>query len=296
MTVLQFFSFDRILIILVRIEWRPVTRSNKAEQFVTKAIAVMSIVFRVRIPMKNQVKLILATSLLAMGAANSYAIPVSYGVATHQNASWQKLDDLSGDGYGVSWSTDGGLNWGREAVNVGDSLSFRMDMHKDKIGSHYADFAKLWVDWGQDGTFDSADETLFGMHVIHQNPVTAGQFNYAPNPADSHFSFISPEMTIDASFVGDYLLRARVVCSESLYNSRYPNRPWSAQWSLSEQEFNDLLVPTGKFYQGEVEEWKLTVNAVSASASSTSTSVPEPGIALIFAAGALAFSASRKKR
>ena len=88
----------------------------------------------------------------------------------------RKLDDLSGDGYGVSGPTDGGLNWGREAVNVEIACLSVWICIKTKSAA----IMRILLNCGGLGqmAFDSADETLFGMHVIHQNPVTAGQFNY----------------------------------------------------------------------------------------------------------------------
>ena len=76
----------------------------------------------------------------------------------------------------------------------------------------------------------------------------------SPNPADSHFSFISPEMTIDASLSAiTYFVRES--CAASLCTTAATQiDPGQLGGAFSEQEFNDLLVPTsGKFYQGEVE-------------------------------------------
>ncbi|MCP4268328.1 MAG: hypothetical protein GY777_22595 [Candidatus Brocadiaceae bacterium] len=69
---------------------------------------------------------------LIFWSVNAFAIPVSYGVATHNTTNWQELDDtLNGaDTYGTTWSTDGGSTWGREDLYVGQTIQFKFDLHK----------------------------------------------------------------------------------------------------------------------------------------------------------------------
>lgn len=200
---------------------------------------------------------------LLLWAINGHAIPVSYGTATHSTTAWQELADVpAGDSYGVTWSTDGGASWGRNSdVYVGQTIEFRFAVHKENLGTHYADLLKAWVDWGQDGSFDTTDEVAFGKHVIHssaQPVVTADTYK---TPAVPDFVFLSSPHTLTAANVGDIWLRALVTCSESVV-SLYGGS-WNDQWSSAFiGNYDAKIKPTGHYNQGETEEWKLQVHSV----------------------------------
>ncbi len=225
--------------------------------------------------------------LVFLWIANSYAIPASYGVATHSTTSWQELATYDGntldDGYGVFWTTDNGATWGRDELYVGQSVQFKFNMHKNNVGTHYADFLKAWVDWGQDGQFDEAtDKVAYGLHTLL--PAESGNIGSWNTPQEPVFSFLSGTFNILDSFVGETWLRARVTCSHSLVSR--DGAGWNAQWTDEyKQKYEDIFYATGHYGQGEVEEWKLTVNPV-----------PEPSTMVLLAAGLIGLVGYRKKK
>lgn len=213
---------------------------------------------------------------------NAFAIPASYGTATHSTTAWQELGVYDGDSmldqYGVSWTTDGGSTWGRnQQLYVGQTVQFRFDLHKKTPGTHYADFLKSWVDWGNDGTFEEEDVIAFDYQVLKTTPS-----EYADYKND--FFFLSEEFDITDSLVGDLFLRARVTCSESL------RQDWDAQWNTTSTWYDNNFFANDadaerSYYQGEAEEWVLNV-----------APVPEPSTILLLSGGLLGLGWYGRKR
>jgi hypothetical protein len=227
--------------------------------------------------MGYMIRTLLGLSMI-LWVSSSYAIPVSYGTATHDTTSWQDLSDGT-DPYGVSWSVDSGLTWGRDELFVGESVSFRFNMHKNNVGTHYADHMKAWVDWGQDGAFDVADKVAYGEHILADNE-TLGTWN---TPDTTNITYISDEVHLTTAHAGETWLRAQVTCSHSIVKANGDS--WGAQWDPAYTDnYQTLFNPTGHYYQGETEEWKLTV-----------TEVPEPSTLALFGFGLAALLASRRK-
>ncbi len=152
-----------------------------------------------------------------------------------------------------------------------------------------------------------------------------GLYNY--NNIDSkHYSYTSQAYTLTDDHVGTLNLRARVTCSESLigeyyadeglntsgsplnYNTGYvpvtadnANRSsWNSQWwwgANADKEgkagydyyktYENMFASTGHYNQGELEEWKLTVNA---------NPVPEPNTILLFGIGLLGLAGVNRKQ
>ena len=212
---------------------------------------------------------------------SAYAIPASYGTATHNTTAWQELNDSTNNtsGYGVSWSTDGS-NWGHEILYVGQNVKFKFDMHKKNVGTHYADHMKAWLDWDQDGAFEEGDDVIaYGERtLITSEANNLGSWNQ-PNVTD--FTFFSDEFEILGTYVGDTWLRARVTCSHSLVNSI--SGDWNDQWTGLDYE--SLFLSTGYYGQGEVEEWKITV-----------APVPEPSTILLLSSGLFGLGWYGRKR
>ncbi len=212
-----------------------------------------------------------AICLLAFHVGNANATPVnsvdaSYGSATHHTPYWQELDNVSNtsDDYGVSWSVDGGATYGVFDLLAGQNVQFRVDMHEDHPGTHYANFMKLWVDWGQDGSFDNgtSDVVMFDKRVLRSS-----QGSPVLDPSSTDHTYISSSYLVDDSWTS-LAIRARVTCSESL------RQDWNAQWSTSDQWYNNHFAATGYLYQGEVENWTIGVSAV-----------PIPAAAWLFGSG-----------
>ncbi len=215
---------------------------------------------------------LLLTSLLFIGsygyAVSVPSIDASYGDASHDTTKWQELaTDSESDSYGIRWSVDGGSTWGREDLTVGQTVQFQFNMHKDHVGTHYADHLKAWIDWDQNGSFAEDSNVLIYEEVLlpegDRSEAGDGVTRGANVVSDANYSFTSGSFLIDASYVGSLSLRGRVTCSESLTLDR---NAWEDQWTEN-YDYNSRFAPTGHLGQGEVENWKITVNPVPDSGS-----------------------------
>ncbi len=219
---------------------------------------------------------LLLTSLLFIGsygyAVSVPAIDASYGDASHNTTKWQELATYGAsnnetDSFGIFWSVDGGTTWGREDLTVGQTVQFQFNMHKDYVGTHYADHLKAWIDWDQNGSFAEANNVLTYEEVLlpegDRSEAGDGVTRGANVVSNANYTFTSGSFLIDASYVGSLSLRGRVTCSESLTLDR---NVWEDQWTAG-YDYESRFAPTGKLNQGETEDWTITVNPVSDSGS-----------------------------
>ncbi len=206
----------------------------------------------------------IASLPFVLGATCAQAIPLTYGSATHDTTAWQELADApNGDPFGVSWSTDNGTTWGRDDLTVGQTVQFKFSVHKQNVGNHYADLLKGWIDWGQDGVFDVSDEVAYGEHKLTDYEPVLGSWQ---TPAVPDFAYYSDEYTLTDDHIGDFWLRAIVTCTHSITNMY--GGLWGDQWTSEYTDnYDNLMTPTGHYYQGETEEWKITVRSVPAPTS-----------------------------
>ena len=230
------------------------------------------------------------TVLLLLCAIQVQAMPISYGTATHTNPAWQELATYENNGalaseYGVFWSVDNGATWGQDTnLFVGQEVQFKFNMHKENVGTHYADFMKSWVDWGQDGSFNQADDIVaFGFQELLANESgNLGSWN-TPNQPD--YTFYSDAFLLTEDYIGDLWLRSRVTCSHALASNL--GYGWDDQWDIAAATYYSGFTPTGNLYQGEVEEWVITVNAAP---------VPEPATMVFICSGLFGLVGLRRRK
>lgn len=205
---------------------------------------------------------------LLVVAGQSWATVSQPTLPVHSDPTW---NDISG----IEWRVNGGA-WGNAALTVGQTVEFKFTLHKSELGTHYGDFLKTWIDWSGDGSFDSSEAFLFGMHVVHEDVVKQGSII---KTVDESYEF-TKSLVITNAMIGDHWLLTRVTCSESLLTGLSENTSWGYQWDYAKANgsdgYNNLFSPTKYYYQGEAQLVNLHVDA---------NKVPEPGTLALFAVG-----------
>jgi hypothetical protein len=217
---------------------------------------------------------LLAVALVTV-AGHSWATP---SLPQNDNPTWQDISS-------IQWSTNNGTTWGNSALAVGQSVEFKITMHKNELGNHYADLLKVWVDFSGDQVFQAGEAVLFGAHVDNTSVTPPwGPGNYVVNQS---FDFISGPTTLTSAMVGDHFLLARVTCSDSLLSTTLGSSySWNQQWSTTLATYNSDFSATAHYGQGESELVKLSVNG---------NKVPEPSTLALFAAAMVGMGLRRKQ-
>ena len=203
------------------------------------------------------------------------------------DTTWQ---DISG----IQWSTNNGATWGTSALVVGQSVEFKITMHKNELGNHYADLLKVWVDFSGDQIYQSNEVVLFGANIANASVTPPwGPGNVVVNQS---FDFVSGPTTLTNAMIGDHYLLARVTCSDTLLSTTLGSTySWNQQWSTTLATYNSdfsPIAPYGQIFdgvhhgQGESEQVKLTVNG---------NKVPEPGTLALFAVAMVGMGWTRKQ-
>jgi hypothetical protein len=216
-----------------------------------------------------------------------YGDAVGYGEARNQTREWQWLGeswtsengtkDVDDSDDGVYWSTDGGNTWGHDVIYAGQEVTFRFDVHRAAYGRHDYDQLRVWIDWNQDNVFEhdpkkdafGEDEELLGLKWMKDTEedgdtqmaddrywAYVAEHGEDPDPDAVLFKQFYATTIVPEDVVGTTWLRARVTC-----------------WDTPYEETN----PYVELYQGETEDWELTVVQPEA--------VPEPGTVLLLGVG-----------
>jgi hypothetical protein len=237
-----------------------------------------------------------------LGSAGANGITNTMNDANSANEGWngeasQKAVD-TGDN-GVSWrvADENGVfgAYGQPELTLGQTVEFKFDVTRSQKGTHEFDRLRAWVDWnGEDGfnnsgSSNSASERLItktwaknknsndkarGVYTTNKNTDLSNKKNRDIfNHTDTFRSYtVTTTIPMDA-IVGDTWMRARIVCENS----------------LTTHASNMNLLATGYHDQGEVEDYKLTINA------RPPTPVPEPTTLLVFGTALIGLVLSRKK-
>ncbi|PKO34256.1 MAG: hypothetical protein CVU34_09605 [Betaproteobacteria bacterium HGW-Betaproteobacteria-7] len=195
---------------------------------------------------------------------------------SHTNDTWQDISS-------ITWSTDG-TNWGNSAsLVVGQSVEFKVAMHKTNIGNHYADFVKVWIDWNGDAALDNTSEVLLADYRVAN--ASYRDWNLPERLDGGTYEFRSSSFVVTNAMIGTHDLLARVTCSDSLLGN------WGEQWKTAYTQdeaawYKNNFLPTGNLYQGELNRGTLTVTAAN--------TVPEPGTLALLAVAMLGMGLRRK--
>lgn len=165
----------------------------------------------------------------------------------------------------TTWQNIGGLSYTFADLNhdgvldVGDKVTFTVDMEKANWGTHRYDALKFWIDDGSTNLFTDTgkwfyDPTLENMKWYGKSGDT---YSYRPwTGGDKHFSF-------DYIFTkaGTFDIAVSVTCSRDLsgfYGGVRDDKPTKGDWKA----WGEDIHASQPWLQGEDKDYRLTVAAV----------------------------------
>ena len=222
--------------------------------------------------MLNRLKFIFKLGMVCAGCAAVMGLAQAKTltpIATYSgNTSWQ---DIKGTSYTfVDANHDG-------QINVGEKVTFTVDVHKNWWGTHAFDALKVWID--KTPLNPPATTVYTNQFEWHYDPTNKNQkfYNqpgdtYSQRPWTGGDKFFSFDYTFTT--VGIFDLTASVMCSRDLSGlfGTANDNPTKEDWNA----WTENIHRQSPYLQGETERYKLAVVA---------SPVPEPATYAMMLAG-----------
>ncbi|MDO8989018.1 MAG: PEP-CTERM sorting domain-containing protein [Sideroxyarcus sp.] len=189
--------------------------------------------------------LVCVGSVAVVGLAQAAPTQLDVVSNVQGNTSWQ---DIAGASYTFNDANNNGQ------VNVGETVTFTIDMHKTYWGVHDFDALKFWINDSNGTNLFTSQSTQgiwdFDAYTDNSNHQL---FDYGEwTGGDQFFTFNYTFAT-----TGVFGLTASVMCSESL--SDLSSGGFAADWNAWSQNTHQIYHYPTNWIQGETETYQLNV-------------------------------------